>query len=87
MPFPLLGDLPYPGIKPTSLAPPTLAGEFFTTSTTWEVLFKNRTLCILQCSMKEKSGLKNRYDKKYVFNFGFSVLISKENFLLFSSWF
>ena len=43
-------------------------------------ILKNRTLCILQCSMKEKSGLKNRYDKKYVFNFGFSVLISKENF-------
>ena len=28
------GDLPNPGIKPTS---PALAGKFFTTSTTWEV--------------------------------------------------
>jgi len=28
-----LGDLPDPGIKPTSSA---LAGGFFTTSTTWE---------------------------------------------------
>ena len=31
----LPGDLPNPGIKPTSLMPPALAGEFFTTSTTW----------------------------------------------------
>jgi len=30
------GDLPEPGIKPTSLASPTLAGGFFTTSATWE---------------------------------------------------
>ena len=28
MPFPSPGDLPYPGIKPTS---PALAGGFFTT--------------------------------------------------------
>ena len=32
LPFPPRGDLPNPGIKPTSL----LAGVFFTTSTTWE---------------------------------------------------
>ena len=30
------GDLPNPGIKPTSLTSPALAGELFTTSTTWE---------------------------------------------------
>ena len=29
-------DLPNPGIKPTSLMSPRLAGRFFTTSTTWE---------------------------------------------------
>ena len=29
-------DLPDPGIKPTSLMSPALAGGFFTTSTTWE---------------------------------------------------
>ena len=33
LPFPPAGDLPYPGIKPTS---PALAGRFFTTSATWE---------------------------------------------------
>ena len=31
-------DLPNPGIKPESPVAPALAGEFFTTGTTWEVL-------------------------------------------------
>ena len=35
-PFSPPGDLPNPVIKPTSLMRPTLAGEFFTTSSTWE---------------------------------------------------
>ena len=36
LPFPSPGDLPDPGIEPTSLASPALAGRFFTTSATWE---------------------------------------------------
>ena len=36
LPFPAPGDLPDPGIKPKSFAPPALTGRFFTTSTTWE---------------------------------------------------
>ena len=36
LPSPPLGDLPDPGIKPTSLVSPALAGGFFTTSATWE---------------------------------------------------
>jgi len=35
---PLPGDPPDPGIKPKSLASPTLAGKFFSTSTTWDML-------------------------------------------------
>ena len=31
LPFPTLGDLPDPGIKPGSLATPVLAGQFFIT--------------------------------------------------------
>ena len=39
------GDLLYPGIKPTSLMSPVLAGGFFTTSTTWEAhLYKEMYL-------------------------------------------
>ena len=32
------GGLPNPGIEPTSLMSPALAGRFFTPSTTWEAL-------------------------------------------------
>ena len=38
VPFPATGDLSDPGIEPTSLAPPALAGMFFTISATWEAL-------------------------------------------------
>ena len=31
-PFPTLGDLPYPGIEPTSPMSPALAGVLFTTA-------------------------------------------------------
>ena len=32
LPFPTPGDLPNPGIEPTSLMSPALAGGFFTTA-------------------------------------------------------
>ena len=38
LPCPPPGDLPDPGIKPTSFISPALAGGFFTTSTTYEAL-------------------------------------------------
>ena len=38
LPRPPLGDLPTPRIEPTSLKSPALAGEFFTTSATWEAM-------------------------------------------------
>ena len=36
LPFPPLGDFSDPGIEPTSLTSPALAGGFFTTSATWD---------------------------------------------------
>ena len=36
LPFPTPGDLPDPGIEPTSLASSALAGGFFTTRAAWE---------------------------------------------------
>ena len=43
LPCPLLGDLPDPGLEPTSLTSPVLAGRFFffffTTRSTWEALW------------------------------------------------
>ena len=40
LPCPPLEDLPIPGIEPTFLRSPTLAGRFFTTSAIWEALDK-----------------------------------------------
>ena len=37
LPFPLLGDLPNPGIEPTSPASPALVGRFFTTEPAGEL--------------------------------------------------
>ena len=36
LPFPSPGDLPNPGLEPTFLTSPSLAGEFFPASATWE---------------------------------------------------
>ena len=46
LPCPPPGDLPHPGIEPTSLSSPALAGGFFTTSATWEAhrLFFERVI-------------------------------------------
>ena len=38
LPCPPPGDLPDPGIEPTSLTSSALAGRFFTTSASWEAL-------------------------------------------------
>ena len=38
LPLPSPGDLLHPGIKPSSLMSPALAGRFFTTTATWEAL-------------------------------------------------
>ena len=50
----LQGDLPNPGIKPTPLTSPALAGEFFTTGATWEahicVYIYTHMLCLCVCA-------------------------------------
>ena len=50
LPCPYPGDLPNPGIEPSSLTSPELAGRFFTTSATWEasvcsILVQNHREC------------------------------------------
>ena len=54
LPCPLPGDLPDPGIKPTSLMSPALAGGFFTTGATWEV--QNCLQCLQKIHGERKSG-------------------------------
>ena len=44
LPFRSPRDLPHPGIKPTSLASPALAGRFVTISATWEAWRKCQDL-------------------------------------------
>ena len=43
LPCPPLGDLPNPGIGPTSIRSPVLAAGFLTTSTTWEAAHTTHT--------------------------------------------
>ena len=52
LPCPPPGDLPEPGIEPTSLLSPALAGGFFTSSTTWEAC-----VCVLLSSPGKKTGV------------------------------
>ena len=40
LPFPPSQDLPNPGIEPVSLLSPAVAGGFFTTNASWEVLME-----------------------------------------------
>ena len=44
LPCPPLGDLPNPGIEPTSLISCALASEFFTSSAIWDAQRDNRRL-------------------------------------------
>jgi len=50
LPCPSTGDLPHPGIEPTS---PALAGDFFTTKATWEALKRHGRTLKAYCQMKE----------------------------------
>ena len=56
LPFPFLGDLPDPGIEPTSLAFPALAGGFFTTSTTWKALGQSKFVSNSHKRIKKKKA-------------------------------
>ena len=59
LPFPPLGDLPNPGIKPASLVSPTLAGGFLPTESPgkpmWphgQTLLLPRLCCKVDCLVK-----------------------------------
>ena len=51
VPFPSLGNLPNPGVEPTSLMSPPLADGSFTTSATWEALNVLVETCITGISV------------------------------------
>ena len=60
VPCPPPEDLPYPGIKSTSLTSPALAGGFFSTSTTWEAHIRLTT--------DKKISLEQNNEKTQEFN-------------------
>ena len=49
------GDLPNPGIEPTSVISPALAGGFFTTSITWIDLLNHCKLWVSICQSSNES--------------------------------
>ena len=49
------GDFPNPGIQPTSVISPALAGGFFTTSTTWIDLLNHCKLWVSICQSSNES--------------------------------
>ena len=52
LPFPPPGDPPNPGIKPTTLKSPALAGGYFTTGVTWETHIHNLKEALFSDSIK-----------------------------------
>ena len=72
LPCPPPGDLPNPGIKPTSLMSPPLAGGFFTTSTAWKSPILLLVTCVL-CVLVTQSCL-TLYDPMDCSPPGFSIL-------------
>ena len=54
LPFPPPGDLPNPGIEPTPLKSPALAGRLFTTSATSEAPSKQPGILLLKRNPQEK---------------------------------
>jgi len=61
LPCPPPGDLSDPGIKPTSLTSPALAGKFFTSSITWETLCWGMPLIVsdgIKCTKNIKHKMK-----------------------------
>ena len=76
LPHPPSGDLPDPGIEPTSLTSLALAGGFFTTSTTWEAPKSNIAFCYIQVLKVET------YIYTYMYIYNSFVLKSKTHILV-----
>ena len=77
LPLPAPGGLRYPGIKPTVLTSPALAGRFFTTSATWEASVGIAQP--LKISLKSEAVYPNKrqYPKKLKAKNGLQLLIDK----------
>ena len=68
LPCPSPGDLPYPGIEPTSLMSPALAGGFFTPNATWEAChtaLSSKTLCLLHLLLCGLLSMAPKHDRMW----------------------
>ena len=79
LPCPPPGDLPDPGIEPTSLRSPALAGRFFTTSATWEAL-----VCMYLFKLVCLFSLGKHPEVKSLNHMAILLLIFQGTFILFS---
>ena len=88
LPFPSPGDLPHPGIKPTS---PALAGEFFTTGTTGKPICAHEFEQTLGDSEGQSSlaccslWVQNELDMSYMQTAPRTLLVS-QHVLMNASW-
>ena len=64
LPCPPPGDLPNPGIKPTSLRSPALAGRFFTTCATWEASDVKKQQKMMVIRTQGQTGWQNRRERQ-----------------------
>ena len=77
LPLPAPGGLPYPGIKPTVLTSPALAGRFFTTSATWEASVGISQPLKISLKSEVVYPNKRQYPKKLKAKNGLQLLIDK----------
>ena len=85
LPCPPPGDLPYPGIKPASLMPPTLAGRFFIPSATWEAILEDPALAGLGNLWRRNWKLlpwKHSFAALWFFSLGEERVIAAATYLL-----
>ena len=64
LPCPPPGDLPNPGIKPTSLRSPALAGRFFTACATWEASDVKKQPKMMAIRTQGQAGWPNRRERQ-----------------------
>ena len=79
LPFPSPGDLPHPGIKPTSVTSPALVGGFFTTGAPWEAPSKEQVsfnFMAVATICSDFGGQENKIWQEYWSGLPFPLLVT-----------
>ena len=80
LPFSSPGDLPDPGIEPSSLKSPALAGGFVTTSATWEAPCSTKVKKPLECSSLIIVVTCDKVSSEDCLPISYSVVLMKDDF-------